>query len=205
MDNLQIIFVDHPDVDPCEEDNPVCAQTCVVRARYRDDGGCFLTDMPTLRYAILCGYTEKRNETAYPAAWLDERTLICRKGHAFLRRDGRGQGNGRLRTANRGHTTRRESVMSLFDGFKTMRLVKVGPSLGERLERLIAAWHHRAVVARLRRFRRMLEQEMAPEPWTVLEASVVLLLSDMCDALRLMEEERAHVLGPDGERMLVYA
>ncbi len=85
MSEARIIFVDHPDVDPCEEDNPVCAQTCIVRGRYRDDGGCFLTVMPTLRYAIQCGYTEKRDEAAYPTEWLDERLLICYKGRGYLR------------------------------------------------------------------------------------------------------------------------
>lgn len=89
MSEPHIIFVDHPDVDPCEQDNPICVQTCLVRGRYRDDGGCFLTAMPTLRYAILCGYTAERDEAAYPTEWLDKRLLICYKGHGYLRLDER--------------------------------------------------------------------------------------------------------------------
>ena len=37
--------------------------------------------------------------------------------------------------------------MSLFEGFWTMRLVEVGPSLRERLERWLAGQHQRTVVA----------------------------------------------------------
>jgi len=83
-----------------------------------------------------------------------------------------------------------------------MRLVKVGPSLRERLERRIAAAHHRAVIARLRRFREQLERRMEPEPWTNLEGPAVLLLADVCDALAFTKEERTEVLGQDGERAL---
>jgi hypothetical protein len=82
---------------------------------------------------------------------------------------------------------------SLFEGFSTIRLVKVGPNWRERLERRIAVVHHNAVVARLGRFRRRLEHDMEPEPWTALEAPMPLLLFDVCDALRLNEEERARL------------
>jgi len=88
--------------------------------------------------------------------------------------------------------------MSLFEEFKTMRLVKVGPSLRERVERRIAAGHHNAVVAKLRRFREGLGHDMAPEPWTALEAPMPLIVADLCDALGLDEKERATVLGAEG-------
>ena len=78
-----------------------------------------------------------------------------------------------------------------------MRLVKVGPSLRERLERWIADQHHKAVIARLRRFREELERDMEPEGWLNLEASMVMLLSDVCEALGLTEGERATVLGAE--------
>jgi hypothetical protein len=92
--------------------------------------------------------------------------------------------------------------MSLLDGFSTIRLVKTAPSLRERLERAIAATHHKAVVGRLRRFRERLESDMAPERWMVLEAPTVVIFADACNALALTEEERATILGPDGERAL---
>lgn len=92
--------------------------------------------------------------------------------------------------------------MSLFEGFSTMRLVRVGPSLRERLERWVAAAHHQTVIARLRRFREELERDMEPEPWTALEAPMVLLVSDLCDALGLSEGERAGVLGVEGVLVL---
>jgi len=92
--------------------------------------------------------------------------------------------------------------MSVFEGFETMRLVRTGPNLRQTAERHIAAIHHRAILTRLRQFREQLERDMAPEPWTVLEAPMVLLLADVCDALGLTEEEQADILGPEGVRAL---
>ncbi len=43
------------------------------------------------------------------------------------------------------------------------------------------------LIARLRRFREHLERDMDPEPWTALEAPMVLLMSDLCDGLGLAE------------------
>ena len=81
-----------------------------------------------------------------------------------------------------------------------MQLVKVGPSLRERAEQFVAGKHHEAVVNRLRRFREGLEASMEPEPWTLLEASAVTLLADICDALHLTPAEKAKVLGNDGQQ-----
>ena len=92
--------------------------------------------------------------------------------------------------------------MSLLQGFETMRLVKVGPSLRERLERWVAEQHHRAVIERLRSLREGVEREMKPESWTALEAPMVLLLADVCDALGLTEGEQTIVLGQEGAQAL---
>ena len=92
--------------------------------------------------------------------------------------------------------------MSISQSLSKMRVVKAGPSLRERLERLIAGRHHKAVVTRLRRFRQELQNDMEPEPWTALEAPMVLLLSDVCEALTLTRDERAAILGQEGERAL---
>jgi hypothetical protein len=92
--------------------------------------------------------------------------------------------------------------MSLPEEFKSMRLVKVGPSLSERLGQQMAAIRHKDVIACLRRFREQLERDMEPESWTLLECSAVLLLSDVCDALRITEEEKAVVLGQEGVAIL---
>jgi hypothetical protein len=88
--------------------------------------------------------------------------------------------------------------MSLFESFNKLRLVKVGPSLRERLERRIAGVHRKTVIARLRRFREGLEREMRPESWLDLEAPLVVILADLCDALGLDEGEQAGILGCDG-------
>ncbi len=88
--------------------------------------------------------------------------------------------------------------MSFFEQFQFLHLVKTGLSLRERLERGVAAAYHNAVIARLQRFRENLEHEVWPEPWTVLEAPMALLLSDVCEALGLDEQERASVLGVEG-------
>lgn len=92
--------------------------------------------------------------------------------------------------------------MSLLQGFDKMRLVKTGPSLLERIERWVVGWHHQIGIARLRHFRLQVESDMEPEPWTTLEAPMVLLLSDVCDALALNDDERAVVLGRQGEQAL---
>jgi len=84
----------------------------------------------------------------------------------------------------------------------TMRLVKTGPALAERVGRTIAGQHHKAVVGRLRRFRRRLERETAPECWATLELSAALLLADVCAALGLDEAERSDVLGQVGMEAL---
>lgn len=76
-----------------------------------------------------------------------------------------------------------------------MQLVKIGPSLAEWGERLVAARHHQQVLHRLKRFREALETGVAPEPWMWLETPQVLLLADVCDALGLDEQEKAEVLG----------
>jgi hypothetical protein len=87
--------------------------------------------------------------------------------------------------------------MSLLEGFDKMQLVKIGPSLRERLERAAAASQAK-VVARLRRFREGLERDTEPEPWTALEVPMVLVLSDVCQALELTDEELSTVLGQEG-------
>jgi hypothetical protein len=91
--------------------------------------------------------------------------------------------------------------MSLLREFDRIRLVKVGPSLRERMERWLELKHRRVVIARLCFFRESLQRDMAPEPWAQLRAPMVLVLSDVCDALRLDEAERAVVLGVEGEQV----
>ena len=88
--------------------------------------------------------------------------------------------------------------MSQLGNSRGMRLVKVGPNLREQVERWVAATHHEMMILRLQRFREQLERDMGPEPWTLLECSAVLLISDVCDALGLLEEEKAGILGPEG-------
>jgi hypothetical protein len=79
-----------------------------------------------------------------------------------------------------------------------MRLVKVGSSVAEKLERQVAEMHHKIVIARLKHFREQLEREMQPDSWLELEASMPVLLSDICQALGLLPQERAEVLGQTG-------
>jgi hypothetical protein len=92
--------------------------------------------------------------------------------------------------------------MSLLRGFDKMQLVKVGPSLRERLEQMATANYRLLTIARLRRYRRTVEQDMKPEAWTALEAPMALTLAEICGALGLSESERARVIGREGERML---
>jgi hypothetical protein len=88
--------------------------------------------------------------------------------------------------------------MSLLEGFDEMQLVKVGPSLRERLERRVAAAGRARVIACLRRFREDLERDTEPESWVALEVPMVLVLSDVCQALELTGEEQGIVLGQEG-------
>ena len=77
---------------------------------------------------------------------------------------------------------------------ESMALLRVRPSLTDRL----ASKHHDRLVKRLFAFRHQLQVEMEPEPWTALETSAALLLSDLCAAIGLTETERATVLGEAG-------
>jgi hypothetical protein len=92
--------------------------------------------------------------------------------------------------------------MSHLETINTMKLVRTRSSLRQTMERWIAAAHHKTVIARLQRFRQHLEQDMKPESWVRVEAPMPLLLADVCDALGLTDEERASILGLDGERAL---
>ncbi len=92
--------------------------------------------------------------------------------------------------------------MSLLETVNTMKLTKTGPNLAERVGRTIAGQHHKAVVGRLRRFRRRLERETTPENWAAMELPAGLLLADVCAALGLDEAERSDVLGAAGAAML---
>ena len=93
--------------------------------------------------------------------------------------------------------------MNSLSNLGKMRLAH-GPGLRQRLERRMAGAHHYAVMDRLRRFRQGLERDMQPEPWTALQTPAVLLLADVCDALALSEDERAAILGPEGEQALAH-
>ena len=92
--------------------------------------------------------------------------------------------------------------MSVSSYTNTAQVVKVGPSLRERLERWLAAQHHKTMIARLQRFREEMESDMEPDAWTDLEAPMVALLADVCNALALNKEEQAIVLGQLGEQAL---
>ena len=81
-----------------------------------------------------------------------------------------------------------------------IQVVRVSPCLRERTEHYIVRKDHQAVVARLRRLRRELAAGMAPEPWTDLEVPAHIILADVCDALCLTSDEKAIVLGRDGQQ-----
>jgi len=84
MSEPRVVFVDYPAVDPCQPDNPVCVQTCPARGRWWDED-CPYFPQDNLRQAILHGFTEKREESAYPAGWLDQWVVICYGKHVCLR------------------------------------------------------------------------------------------------------------------------
>ncbi len=72
-------------------------------------------------------------------------------------------------------------------------VVKVGPSLAERIEK------QRAVTARtLKRFRERLEHGSDGESWAAMEIPAGLMLADVCDALGLDPGQRREVLGDAG-------
>jgi hypothetical protein len=75
-----------------------------------------------------------------------------------------------------------------------MSLVKVWPSIGQRIAKL----HHKSLVRRLRYLRQRWERDMDGENWTALETRAVLILSDVCAALDLSESDRVEVLGAEG-------
>ena len=61
----------------------------------------------------------------------------------------------------------------------------------------------KAMVLRLKGFREYLAERMAPEPWEMLQASMVVLLADICDVLGLTEQEKDQVLGSSGYATLI--
>ena len=88
--------------------------------------------------------------------------------------------------------------MSLLNTINTMELVQTGPGLRDRLEKWIAARHHKAVVAKLRDFREQLREDAKPDSWVAVEAPLVLILMDMCIALGFDIDDQATVLGIEG-------
>lgn len=89
--------------------------------------------------------------------------------------------------------------MSHFEIINSLRLVKTGPTLRERLEERIG---RRWVLARLVDFRQQLAHDMEPDPWIELEAPASTFLADLCTALGLSDAERGEVLGLLGLAML---
>ena len=79
-----------------------------------------------------------------------------------------------------------------------IKIIKA-PSLRQRLGQALAK---RYTVAGLRRFRQQLEHDMSPQEWTKLEAPAILLLADLCEVLGLSEQQRATVMGQQGEQAL---
>lgn len=82
------------------------------------------------------------------------------------------------------------------------RMVETAPSLRKRMSRHIAATRRNCTIDELCRFREQLEADMAPQQWTKLEAPMVTLLADVCDALGFNANESARVLGADGVEAL---
>ena len=91
------------------------------------------------------------------------------------------------------------NVTRHLDGFQ---IVKISPNLHKRIGQWGAARRRKTVVARLVQFRKALEAEMAPEPWTALSGPAVLWLVDVCNSLELDADEQARVLGQVGMRAL---
>ena len=84
MPEPRVVFVDYPGVDPCQLDNPICVQTCPVRGRWRDED-CPYFPQDTLRQAISHGFTEKRDDSAYPVEWLDRWVVVCYGNRVCIR------------------------------------------------------------------------------------------------------------------------
>jgi hypothetical protein len=79
-----------------------------------------------------------------------------------------------------------------------MTLVRIGPSLGERLQgRRETAWR-RDATAKLAALRQELEEGTHPEPWAAVELAAGLVMRDVCAALGLSGAETREVLGEAG-------
>lgn len=82
------------------------------------------------------------------------------------------------------------------------RIVKPNPNALERLSQRVARARRNGTVIKLRRFREGFAADMDVGDWTMFQGPFVLFLADLCDSLSLTDQERAEVLGPDGERVL---
>jgi len=83
MSEFYVVFVDHPNVLPQQQDNPICFHHCRAQGCFCGEP-CTYRDVSSLRQAVQQGYTKARTEAAYPPNWLDRTVRICHHGLVLL-------------------------------------------------------------------------------------------------------------------------
>ncbi len=75
--NTKVIFADYPDIPSCLEPNSLCMHSCPDIGYYQE-AQCKEVAFSTLYFATYRHYT-KRSAECYPAEWLNEEVVVCRR------------------------------------------------------------------------------------------------------------------------------
>jgi hypothetical protein len=193
MSESYVVFVDHPNILPQQQDNPICFHNCRAQGCFCGEP-CTYVDVPSLRQAIQQGYTKARTEAAYPPNWLDRTVRICHHGLVLLALEEPPVGYVAPEEQPLRHATTEEGLVT--PNTRTSAQPRNTP---RRTPPSKAPHKHEVldratVVAQLTTLRR--EVEAANLPLEKFTPPFALVLSDVCRVLGLTTEEHDKILGP---------
>jgi hypothetical protein len=177
MSEPYVVFVDHHNVLPQQQDNPICFYHCRAQGCFCGEP-CIYRDVTSLRQAVQQGYTKARSAAAYPRTWLERTVQICHHGLVLLALD----------EAPVEHTASDEVQSEHKTRSTGPRAPRAQASTGR------AVLDRATVVAQLTTLRR--EVEAANLPMEKFTPPFALVLSDVCRVLGLTTEEHDKILGP---------
>jgi hypothetical protein len=199
MSESYVVFVDHPNVLPQQQDNLICFHNCRAQGRFCGEP-CTHRDVSSLRQAIQQGYTKARTEAAYPPNWLDRTVRVCHHGLVLLALEEPPVGyvapeklpveRAAMEGDSVAYTTRSTAQpgRATCEGNTPRRTASKTLHKHEVLDRA-------TVVAQLTALRR--EVEAANLPLEKFTPPFALVLSDVCRVLGLTAEEHDKILGPE--------
>jgi len=199
MSEFYVVFVDHPNVLPQQQDNPICFHHCRAQGCFCGEP-CTYRDVSSLRQAVQQGYTKARTEAAYPPNWLDRTVRICHHGLVLLALEEPPVGHVAPEELPRKHAATEEGLVT----YNTRRNTQPGHTTREgnaprrtspgKTPHKHQVLDRATVVAQLTTLRR--EVEAANLPLEKFTPPFALVLSDVCRVLGLTTEEHDKILGP---------